>query len=112
MAYPVRPAAKGGKQMNFFAVFIKKEYIRNVEVFMGPEDMVKHPEETGDDTKWKEKEITGYCGLYLGENQGKACEYAAEEHGYPVDALWAENISKVVQGNFTELVEHIKNGMA
>lgn len=87
--------------MDFYEVLIKRNWIRNVEIRV----------EDGKDGEevWKDIEIPGYVGLYLAESTQKACEYAAEEYGYPIEGLVAMNLNQILSGDFNALKKYKEN---
>ena len=84
--------------MDFYMVLIKRNWIRNAEI--------RIEEQTEGGGVWKPIEIPGYVEVYLAESAQKACEYAAEEYGYPIESLAVMNLKRILSGDLKEFADY------
>lgn len=84
------PCLEGGKRAGFYAVLVKKAWLRKMKVFTP-------------DSKWRSEDLPGFSGFYLAEGPSQACRYAVEEYGYPLKSLVAIVIGRVMSGDFSYL---------
>lgn len=81
--------------MEFYIVLIKKSWIRNAEIRGGEET------ET-----WMPAKLSGHAGIYLAQSTQKACEYAADEYGYPINCFAAMSLNRILIGDLKEFEEY------
>lgn len=92
------PCSEKGKKVGFYIVLMKKNWIRNMEVYLGKKQSMCESE-----NQWRSVTLAGYLGFYLAECQKEACRYAKEDHGYPVESLVAIDVSRILSGDFRYL---------
>lgn len=97
------PFPEDGKKAGFYAVLVKKSWIRNMEIYQGK----KKAEGFERDDSWRVADLAGFSGFYLAESSKAACRDAVKIYGHSLESLMAIDLNKIVSGDLHDFKKYL-----